>query len=274
MSENPILYLPAQYEGGVHHYHHFLYGYYLPIILDISLSNNDPIYHTDCGESSNNVFANTPLPFKMEERIQSAWQNNMGLLLPPIAKSQYNIIKPKGFDGGNRKFNPNIYPKINRKIDAIFDIYEKQTDEYILFIDRGEPDPNFNEIASKIHVRERAGNLRRTFNNNDEIYNCLSKILPTKRAVLEEISYKEQINLFRNATYLFAQHGAALSNLIYCEKLKGMLEVCNTTIIRQASWFDFVCSLIGCKRRKILVAEEYVKVNEYQLEREMKALIS
>ena len=274
MTEKPTLYLPAQREGGVHHYHHFLYGYYLPIILDISLSNNDPIYHTDCEESSNNVFANTPLPFKMEERIKSTWQNDMTLLPHIRAKNKYNIIKPKCFDGGNVKFDPNIWPSVNRKIDSIFNI-EEQDDEYILFIDRGEPDPNFNEIVSKVHVRDRAGSLRRTFTNNDEIYDCLSKILPTKRAVLEETDYKEQITLFRNATYIFAQHGAALSNLIYCEKLKGMLEVCNTSINRQATWFDFVTlNILRCKRRKILVSEEYVYVNPKRLEREMKLLIS
>ena len=83
--------------------------------------------------------------------------------------------------------------------------------------------PKSNGIAEKIYITRRKATYRKITNEN-EVLKTLSK-LDFKVIELESITWPEQVNLFRNASYVIAPHGAGLTNLIFCKPQTKIIEI-------------------------------------------------
>lgn len=262
-----VLYLPNQYAGSVRHYHHFLMGYYLPIFLDLDIDDDN--YVLDCGDM-NKIFEQTP-------KANFKFYNGSACLKISYREnpdSTYVLKSHRGFDGPRTTHIPKL-KSIGDKINFIFDLSEQNTeDEYILLIDRGKtPEEKEIKFYNSLFKNEKShiltyGNQRRTIINMDEVFECLNSIMPTKRVVLDNLDIKEQVSLFRGATYVVSQHGAGLSNLCFCsDKCKGFLEFINSSgPIKYAHnnekrWFIGLAETMRLRHTQLPVTENHVRID-------------
>jgi capsular polysaccharide biosynthesis protein len=76
---------------------------------------------------------------------------------------------------------------------------------------------------------------RRRVSNEEELWlNLQSKGF--NKWMLEELSWEEQINLFRNARVIVAPHGAGLANLVFCRAGTKVIEFFNRSYLHWCFW--------------------------------------
>ena len=201
-----VLYLPKVRIGDPTHYHHFLFGHFLPVLHDLDLSRGEKIYMPDVGP--------------MNAVIESVGFNVYSWRKPyvePIAINEFR--RTKGFDGRNQPLPEGLVSELNRKIDKLCDIPETE-EKHILLVDRGKPlkiEDGDNFIGTR-------GAQRRTIINIEEAEDCLKPYGKVIRTTLGRKTLPEQVSLFRNAWMIVAQHGAALSNVIFATNCEHVIE--------------------------------------------------
>src|SRR5262249_49051700 len=93
----------------------------------------------------------------------------------------------------------------------------------ILAIDRGEAHPFYLSASAEA---KSAGTARRSGPNHGEIVEMVSRRAgPVLSLKLENLPLAQQIALFSAADMIIAQHGAALSNLIWAKPGAGVIEI-------------------------------------------------
>ena len=194
--------LPKNNAGSIEHYYHFLFGYLLPFIQNTDHFMNS-YYFDNCGPMNRHIL---DLPI-----------SNLRILTPSV-----NIDKKlsyRGYDDDYIGMNLSI---IRQKIYSIFNIDQSIVGEEILLIDRDKPD-SFYLTKAKI---KNSGASRRHIPNIDDILNSLIYKLPTiKKIYLENMSLYDQIILFKKAKIIICQHGASMSNLIWCNPNTQIIEI-------------------------------------------------
>ena len=76
-----------------------------------------------------------------------------------------------------------------------------------------------------MHFRKTNGTSRRSTPNLSELYSKLSPIVNVELVVLEDMSLKDQIELFSAVDIVVAQHGASLANLVWCRQGALVMEI-------------------------------------------------
>jgi hypothetical protein len=98
----------------------------------------------------------------------------------------------------------------------------------ILLLQRGEPDPFYLSEQSDAKL---GGSIRRSIRNHaallEGIVQCYGS---ASNVILEGLSLAEQIALFSSADVIIAQHGAALSNLIWSRPGTAVVEIVPKTL--------------------------------------------
>ena len=261
---NKILYLPnfsangerivsgrQKIKGSILHYHHFLFGYLLPVVLDIDLSRNDKIYLANCKDMN---VVSQGLEFLIQENIDPSeiLQDTNGFDC---------IKKVNGFDGPNTPIPKGYIEKINSQINKILNLDTDNEEKHILLIDRGKaPSIEKRKQLSKAKYVDTKGNERRTIININEVESTLAKFGKVKRAILENLTFTEQIKLFRNSWLVFGQHGSGLSNLCFATKCKIMIEIVDDNKIR-LKWFNELSKYMKIKQCQIITQRNHITVS-------------
>lgn len=229
---NETLYLPQNHSGFINHYHHFLMGYFLPVISDTPISSIGNTYFVDCG-TMNTIIKEFGFLLKNETNIR-----------------EFNETKQiKGLDGPENIIPLDFIETINSKVDQVLNITREDTETYILLIDRGP------KVDNQYPTNPLGGAYRRTILNIDEVETSIKKFGIVKRCILENLSFKDQIKLFRNASCVIAQHGAGLSNLCFALKCKDLIEIVNTNNT-VSNWFQNLADVMGIRKHNIVALEE------------------
>lgn len=251
----------ARKNGQYYRYHHFLFGYYLPFLLNTNPSFNDNYLFYDC-EKLNSILLDTP-------------HYNVTILANQTdIQNKYEILSFLGFDG---PYNPGLTQSkielINEKINNLYNItYDSNQEDYILLIDRGRLDHSNNKKYKKQTPSE-----RRSIMNTKDTYMSLNKIYPTKIVQLDDLSLLEQIILFRNARIVIAQHGAALSNIIFCNPYTKIIEIINNRISSnrlQGVWFDKLYKIYNRSHIKYNTKNSHPILNIQNIQKSIKFLIN
>jgi hypothetical protein len=130
----------------------------------------------------------------------------------------------------------------------------------IVVVDRDRPDPFYSSKA----VRRGSGRDRRSLPNTQEVADALSAAFGTaaRRVLLEGMSLSEQAALFQGASLVVAQHGAALTNLIWCSPSARVIEIVphdpNTPDL---SCFRQLSRALGLERREVAQAGPHTPVD-------------
>lgn len=207
------------YSGSYQHYYHFLLGYLLPLVnwlyLEKKIFKYKKIFIEDTkvmNKHIKNVF-----PKKVEilsKDNKSEIFNNKTLLgfdnhyNYPSNKIKKSAKQLKEFLLGKKSFN----------LSKNFNFKKRKK---VLVIDRGEPDDFYN--SEECGIKGSACQRRSTPNlkNIKELLNGFDY----KIVYLEDESLINQIKLFSESDFIIAQHGAALSNIIFCKKNTVIIEI-------------------------------------------------
>jgi len=203
---------PVPLKGSVEHYYHFLLGYLLPMVETTHpIRKKGGILVRDCGPMSVHfaAIADRYITVIDRERFQT-------LLDDP------SVLAPVGFDHVSRFKDP----KFKDAVRILHRILELEAANIIsgklLLVDRCPPDPYYNSERSESKT---SGSERRSIPNMDELQDYLSKSWRVQRICLEGTSLLEQAQAFRGSEVVVAQHGAALSNIIFCHPQTLVLEI-------------------------------------------------
>lgn len=196
------LVIPGNLGGSIEHYFHFMFGYFIPFI-----NNADPSFEyifADCGPVMNRLLVAVP---GYRTKIHS------------LADKDFSTVRYKGYD--SEHFEGLDIESVRSRM---FDIYGVgfESEKKVLVVDRSPPHI-FYETKAKIKT---SGNSRRSVPNMIEVFEEIKAIFDSAVFVrLEDMPIKNQMELFRNASCVVMQHGAAMANLIWCEKETTVVEI-------------------------------------------------
>jgi hypothetical protein len=203
------LVIPAHKWGQITHYYHFMFGLFLPFLSrEIDCYSDSQYFLPKVGPMRRHFS-------RLEKNGWSFRAQSKEILL----NTQLRKIVPIGWD------HPSCYEKANleRVRDYLFDVFsieQKATDLYkkILLVGRGVPEEG-NDIN---YV---SGAQRRTVPNLQDLYLQLKEGANVQFVELDSMELDDQIKLFANSDCIIAQHGAALSNLIFCRPQTTVVEI-------------------------------------------------
>jgi Glycosyltransferase 61 len=222
--------------GSCEHFYHFLLGYLLPLaayIVRRGIPEDRAILLRDCGPLDH-ILRELALPgLLLCERLTHA-SIRKTLQHSPWAETD----EIKGFDLGHLPGEESYYDAASIGIGVRFlrkrlapAIETAKTElnaswtgsPRVLMIERGEADPFYD--SSVVEVKSSA-NQRRSIGNHAEVAACLAAGYPGFRSVrLETTSLAEQVAWFELTDILVAQHGAALSNMIWMRPGAHVIEI-------------------------------------------------
>lgn len=231
---------PRNLQGSIEHYYHFLYGYLFPFIQYHNINGNDTYYFNDCGPVINKIITELP-------GINTGIINNDTKI--------DNNVQYFGFDNG-KYHNINIQ-KIKSLIEEIYhiDTARQHFVEEALLIDRDIP----HEFYHKQAKIKGSGSSRRHIPNIDQIHSyLLSKNMVVKKIFLEHLSLLDQINLFNTHRIIVAQHGASMSNLIWCKPQTKIIEIRTTN---NSNCFNRLINLCQLEHKPIIQQHRFAPVN-------------
>jgi hypothetical protein len=192
--------------GAIDHYFHFMFGYLLPFIKNVDPHASNEYYFYDCGIMNKLLFEVPQYNIKLfDEKHQE----------------NYNRISFKGFDSW--PFADLNVELMRSKIFKIFNINRKAINR-ILIVDRKSPDDYFLTKSKN----KGSGASRRSVPNMNCIYDSVRNAFPNAEVLLvhlEDKSLFEQIDLFYNSNCIIVQHGAAMSNLLFCQKNALVIQI-------------------------------------------------
>lgn len=85
------------------------------------------------------------------------------------------------------------------------------------------PVGNTQQVSPNIYI-SRSKAARRKILNEKELLNILSNY-NFHTVYLEEMTWQQQVQMFRNANLVVGMHGAGLSNMLYSETMRGVIEL-------------------------------------------------
>lgn len=265
----PELHLTIKNHGGsMEHFHHFLLGFFVPLICHAKASWQNPKYRTvlirSCGPMDGIIrqlkSPKLRLVDKLEHREMGEGRSRLGAVLRGLAfgSGDRRYMDLRGFDypvvynarafaAAQAGLEDLLGREIARARAGLEAKFPRRTPK-IIAIDRGEADPFY---LSAVAEAKQAGTLRRSIPNHrqivDELSNKLGFVLSQK---MEGMPLAEQIALFSSADMVVAQHGAALSNLIWAKPGAKVVEIMPRTMPRETQDVGFFSHLAVCKKLK------------------------
>lgn len=263
----PLLLLPSERSGSHQHYYHLLLGNLVPLFA-LPRREREAYRWQFCDPGPlRSILSELGIEcIPTEELVRRArwlrrwWQWRTS----PLHAGRYQhlptdrllrlrggkAVRLEGCDGlqpGDRERILTGAAAIQREL-----IGAENTDRpepWVLVVDRAPPDEFYLTSA----LRRGAGTTRRSIPNLPAIASELAAHtrIPVRLERLEGTSLAHQVALFRGATVVVAQHGAALANLVWVPATTAVLEVVPVGTGNRTDYFDRLCQLLGLKRSAI-----------------------
>lgn len=202
--------------GSLDNYYHFNFDLILPLYLLLSKNENLEIFLVEEGIG----YFKFRITEFFSERVKfisnEVWLNNddssyiLGMN-PIIYKSKPGVLN--GFKA-----------YLINQLSLVTNYYSRS----IVVIERGKTDP---KKLSKERQNKGSGTDRRSISNHKELldlieehYNPKYKLINVK---LEDLEFKQQIEMFDNASLVIGQHGAGLTNCLWMKSGAKVIEISN-----------------------------------------------
>jgi capsular polysaccharide biosynthesis protein len=197
--------------GSVEHYYHFLLGFCVPLVR-FSLSRAEPgesLVVRECG----------PLTALLAEL-------RLRLDILPVAQfhAQPATVQIAGFDDP-ASYDYQAFVQFARYVAELHTASQSRLSARpsVILIERDAPAEFY--LSEKAEIRG-AGSSRCAIKNHTALAAALSARLPSFKTLrLEGKSLLEQFEIFHNADIVIAQHGAALSNLLFMRRNTRVIEI-------------------------------------------------
>ncbi len=232
-------------QGSFQHYHHFLLGFLVPLVAAWDDLAGSRVFVRSCAVMD-------PLlhQLRLPELVvlPATAHDAMVLEAPgrrivlegrdwPCRYDASTFQKVRGWIFG--RLAPGI-KRARHDLDARF----TGTGERILLIRRDPPDPFYASAASEAKT---AGAQRRSIANFDALAEFLGahtdNLLVT---ALDGLTLAEQVAAFAWAEIIVAQHGAALSNLLWAKAGTRIIEIVPRELEQSLASDDFFGALAAC----------------------------
>ncbi|MGI9514998.1 MAG: glycosyltransferase family 61 protein, partial [Anderseniella sp.] len=236
--ERPILLYPLNGGDWVGHYYHYLFGYLLPIALYPHRKTGQTcvlsVGHLD--HITRDIFGDDVRVVSIQISVQSriiGLRNRLSSTLRfvpfrrPVRKlllrvflssllKEHDLKAIKILDAYDNplhhsadrltRFRSVVLDRLASKLDQLSTLQYRQD---VVVIERGEPGEQF------VAIGQTAGKQRRSIPNINSLCQRLSKTCSVGKHCLEDMEFAAQITLFSGAKVVVAQHGAALSNIVW-----------------------------------------------------------
>jgi hypothetical protein len=247
--------------GSRQHFYHFMLGVLVPLCRYLALTGEQdlPLILRDCGPM-NDILYELDLPQMLLAETGSF--TRLAETLPPEILRRVTI---PGLDIGKRTEPAyeaeavmagarGLVARWQDRIDKIHaDLVAKWPQRpRLMVIERGPPHPFFAQARS--HVRT-SGAGRRSIANHAQMVTEIARRNPGTRNIrLEGLPLATQIALFRAADVVVAQHGAALSNILWMRADAAIVEI--DGVARSAPYFIDLARIVGAGHRLVAQAGE------------------
>ena len=208
-------------DGHLFHYAHFLYDCLFNEILN-NVQNYKIVYREKNVDQTIGNFCNI-------------YEEVINLKNIELSKDEFDKIDCETLTT-TRFTNPSI-TEINLFRDFIFnryniisDVLNNEYPEVILikrgFVEKLVDDEELDKNLDKKYQSKTNGVQRREIFDIDKLEEYLQKkIVSFKSVILENIPFKEQVKYFKNAKIVIYIHGAAVMNMLFCNKDTLLIEV-------------------------------------------------
>ena len=238
--------------GSITHYYHFLLGFLIPFILDISTedySKKTYIFNDIFGPMTK-IMLQLPLDikigFKSKIKYKTRYWKPLDVNIKERQEKLYTIFTFKNYITIQLLFN-----KLQKQYELTLPIIKYD----VILIER-KVDISYKTTEYKkknnpfYEIYKTSGNERRSIVNFDELYLfCVSYYKKYKilKISLEHLPFFEQYNLFNNAKIVILQHGAAVGNVIFMKPNTTIIEFIPQTIFVKTDSNIFPPLSITCK---------------------------
>jgi hypothetical protein len=227
--------IPENLEGSIEHYFHFMFGYLIPFV-----SNADPSQEyifADCGPHMNRFLISIP-GYRTE--------------IHSDAGGEVSAVRYKGHD--SKDFPGLDIESVRRRMFDVFGV-GRESEKTVVVVDRADPH-SFYETDAKIRG---SGNSRRSIPNMTEVFEEVKSVFDSATFVrLESLTIRDQMELFRDASCVVMQHGAAMANLIWCEKGASVVEIRSDFTV---DYFKKMVDMAGLNRVRIKQEHDHACVS-------------
>jgi hypothetical protein len=212
-----IMLVPAQWQGSVEHFYHFMFGYFMPVSLWQNHTNAMAFALRDCGPM--NKWFDLLAPQTSVEFIQPGVMLQRVLTKRQESQIFWDWDNPTRFNRKSiRKFSNLIiarvcgsfvppaetqYPKITVMDRRVSNDFYKQTS--------AEVAGSGAEIRSVPNLHQLPGNIQR--------FGDVSLVDAS------DLTPREQVSLFSRTDILIGQHGAGLSNMLWMRPNSTVIEI-------------------------------------------------
>lgn len=190
-------------EGSVEHYFHFLFGYLIPFLNNVSNDDGNLYLFRDCGPVINPLLRDIP-------------GYRTGFL---VSEKPEKIVCFRGHDCP--EFPDMDMDSSRQRVMEVFGVLNPPQNGRVLIVDRAKPHEFYN---SKAEILD-SGSSKRSVPNMKDVFNKIAQRFPADLVCLEGMTLPEQIALFASRKIVVLQHGAAMSNLLFSRKGSFVVEI-------------------------------------------------
>ena len=232
MSPNHIHLTIKNLGGSVEHYYHFLLGFLVPLVIEMENYQENKIFLSSvfirsCGPMDQHLLSLGYQNLKLiNKNLHENAISNNGVLTNDLLN--YQVVL--GQDGGSG-YDRNVLRRASKIIKKRLDTSNSHKNEKLknsiyeprVILIKRSLDSYYNSVNSEI---KRSGTQRRSIANIDELEASLRLKFPNfNLLILEGTSLAYQVEEFRAADIVIAQHGAALANLIFARPGTKVIEI-------------------------------------------------
>jgi hypothetical protein len=243
------------HRGQFDHYFHFLFGLFVPLV-DFLDDQAIQVAIRDCGPMSRIIheYADPRIHILPAPLFETAMEN------PEISSRAVKLVGHDAVETYDSSAFERVKIRVHQRLQRMMPFFGYKYDQqvidkgYCLVIDRAPALPYYESAQSAYNL---SGTQRRSVTNLFEIYQHLEASQPTIYAVLELLSFWEQVYLFRNAKTIIAQHGASLGNIIWSEKPSHAVEIGTPG---DPDLFQKLAALGSCRYQKYVVDSNHISL--------------
>jgi Glycosyltransferase 61 len=263
---------------SVEHYYHFVLGFLVPLVrriaTEVENESRNIIYVRSCGPLDGLIREVLPdnitiLPKRHHDRLlDEARSSSKSKLHHEVI---YGYDHPQYYDAATFKV---VKLALEARLSEQLNAEERRFIEEhptpgprVIFIDRGKPHNFYSSGASEIKT---SGRERRSIPNFSECIDFLSsQKLHVDPCLLEEKSLVFQMALFRSSDIIIAQHGAALTNLIWASDNLDVIEIIPRDLERQSNHFETLTRCLGQRYHMINQDQSHSAIDPHLLSRHL-----
>ena len=274
-----IYYKLSSLHGSITHYFHFLYGVFIPLVLEYQkyskqYENVVFIIGDDVGPMLRILMQ---LPIDIKLKIFMPNYNDLDvevMYLAPMdihpTRNKNDIIRVNKMWAMQITYD--IYKEINLCMqnwikNNVMVVNNKEIYD-IVIIER-----KTNKSYSTIQIADNkwkdimltSGSERRSIINHNEVVSEVKKIFKNKSIInisLEYLSLFDQYLLFSNAKLVIAQHGAALGHIIFMNNSSHVIEIVSKIKLRTGEdWFRPISDVCKIKHHQFITDLEHTEID-------------